>query len=111
MRGTRSPVSRPVPARPLVWALALLASVLVTPRAQACGACAIPEVWDIQDLGGELVLVTNFGLLAEHGGGWRVTCEEVFGGLLLAARGDGSEGWVSTDIGPFRRTGSVCEWT
>ncbi len=110
MRDPSRLVTRPVPARALVVGVALIGALLVTPRAQACGACAIPELWELQDLGGELVLVTNFGLLAQHDGGWRVTCEEVFGGLLLAARGDGMEGWVSTDIGPFRRTGSVCEW-
>lgn len=111
MRDATAFASRQVRARSLVLGLALLGAVLVAPRAEACGACAIPELWEVQDLGGELVLVTNFGLLAQHGDGWRVTCEEVFGGLLLAARGDSSEGWVSTDIGPFRRTGSVCQWT
>lgn len=111
MRELAPLVSRRFWARALVAGLVLLGALLATPRARACGACATPELWELQDLGGELVLVTNFGLLAQHGDGWRVTCEEVFGGLLLAARGDSSEGWVSTDIGPFRRTGSTCQWS
>lgn len=96
------------------WLLAgpmSLAVVCATVRAEACGACATPELWDVQNLAGELVVVTNFGLLAKHGDGWRVTCEEIFGGLLLAARGNDGAGWVSTDIGPFRRTESACDWT
>lgn len=111
MRGSTSLGSRRAWARWFVASLLLPAIVLSAQRAQACGACAVPELWDVQNLGGEPVLVTNFGLLAQHGDGWRVTCEEVFGGLLLSVRGDEREGWVSTDIGPFRRSGSACDWS
>lgn len=105
MRGSSAIVSRW-----LAPGLLALAALVTAPRARACGACAVPELWDVQNLGGELVVVTNFGLLAEHADGWRVTCEELWGGLLLAAEGNSSEGWVSTDIGQFRQSGSLCDW-
>lgn len=104
-------VSRQVCTRWLLAGSATLAVVLAASRTRACGACAVPELWDVQNLAGELVVVTNFGLLSDDGDGWRVTCEEIFGGLLLDATGDSSEGWVSTDVGPFRRAGSACDWT
>lgn len=111
MRGSPPFVSCRATARRLVVGAAMLVVALAAPRTRACGACDVPELWSVQNLAGELVVVTNFGLLSHDAGSWRVTCEEVFGGLLLDARGDSSEGWVSTDVGPFRRAGSACDWT
>src|SRR5688500_13932678 len=85
------------------------ATLFFGPRAKACGACAVPELWDVESLSGELAVVTNFGLLMAHAGRWRVTCEEIFGGLLLDAQGDSAEGWISTDVGLFH--GSACDWS
>ena len=65
MRDLRAPLSRWLAA-----GLVALAALLMAPRARACGACAVPELWDVQNLGGELVVVTNFGLLSEHADGW-----------------------------------------
>src|SRR5688572_24393112 len=99
------------PAFFLAVSAVLGATLFYGPRAKACGACAVPELWDVRSLSGELAVVTNFGLLTEHAGGWRVTCEEIFGGLLLDAQGDSAEGWISTDVGLFQRMDNACDWS
>lgn len=82
-----------------------------SPDAQACGPCTTPELWDVQNLEGEPVVVTNFGLLSRDADGWRLTCEEAIGGLLLDAQGDAAESFVSTDSGLFQQSGGVCDWS
>jgi MYXO-CTERM domain-containing protein len=80
-------------------------------RVEACGPCVGPEIWSIQDLKGEFVVVSNFGLLTQSSSGWHLTCEEAIGGLLLSVSGNAEQNFVSTDSGLFRQTGDSCEWS
>jgi hypothetical protein len=76
----------------------------------ACGPCTTHELWGVQQLNGELVVVSNFGLLSQAGDGWLLTCEEAIGGLLLNVQGDAAASLVSTETGIFTRTGDICDW-
>lgn len=98
-------------ARAITALAFVLVSVLKASDARACGPCTTPELWDVQNLAGETVVVTNFGLLSRYEGGWRVTCEEVIGGLLLDVQGDDAESLVSTDSGLFVQAGGLCDWS
>ncbi len=97
---------------PSAWvALAVvLASALYTVNASACGPCTAPELWGVQNLAGEPVVVTNFGLLSKEAGGWKLTCEERIGGLLLDVLGGSGAGLASTDVGLFTEQANACDW-
>src|SRR5690606_38223596 len=86
----------------------LLAASLPT-RAHACsGPCTSPELWGLVPLGETPLVVTNFGLLSPADGGWRLTCEEVIGGILLAVDSNTAHTVVSTDVGLFVASDELC---
>lgn len=90
-------------------ALGALLTAAVPTRAHACsGPCTSPELWGLVPLGATPLIVTNFGLLSTADGGWKLTCEEVIGGILLAVESNATHAVVSTDIGLFVGSDGLC---
>lgn len=94
------------------FALAVALAFLFRPSAaRACaGPCPVPLLFGVAQFAEERVVITNFGLLARVGSGYRLTCEERIGGLISKAVGAEHAGYVSTGVGLFVSDGDLCSW-
>lgn len=94
------------------FALAVALTFLFRPSAaRACaGPCPVPLLFGVAQFAEERVVITNFGLLARVGSGYRLTCEERIGGLISKAVGAEHAGYVSTGVGLFVSDGDLCSW-
>lgn len=84
---------------------------LSNPLWAACaGPCASPEIWDVRQVGDELSVTTNFGLLSQVNGDWQLICEETTPGLFLKTQLAPGARYVSTTEGLVFQPSASCEF-
>jgi hypothetical protein len=77
----------------------MLALSLVVGRARACGPCTVPELWDVQRIGSELSVVTNFGLLSQRVGTCTLTSGAPSGGNYVKESATKTRPNATTNMG------------